>query len=216
MNIKKPKPLANPRRPDWEAIEREYRAGQLSIRQIARQRGTRESTLRKRAQKQGWSRDLADVVRQRVHGDLVRSAHPAHLSDDAIIDYAATRGVEVVRQHRDHLGRMQRIATMLLEILLSGNKPDVAFLGLKETPADALAKIAQATARWMPLERQAFGLDKRGDDDDAPKPATSGIDWRDLFDRAGIVAPADGGIWLSNSAVRASPRSYGSTDRSMK
>ena len=198
MSIKTPKPPAKPRRPDWEAIEREYRAGQLSIRQIARQHGTRESTLRKRAQKQGWSRDLADVVRQRVQGDLVRSAHPAHLlSDDAIVDYAAARGVEVVRQHRDHLGRLQRIATRLaqqLEVLLSGDKPDVPFLGLKESPADALAKIAQATARCMPLERQAFGLDKRGDDDDAPKPATPGIDWRDLFDRAGIVAPADGGI----------------------
>jgi hypothetical protein len=179
MSIKKP-----PRRPDWDAIEREYRAGQLSIRQIARQHGTRESTLRKRAQKQGWSRDLADVVRQRVQGDLMRSAHPM-LSDDAIVDYAAARGVEVVRQHRDHLGRMQRIASMLalqLEILLSGNKPDVSFLGLKETPADVLAKIAQATARWMPLERQAFGLDK---------PATPGLDWKDLFDKAGIVAPAD-------------------------
>ena len=192
MSIKKPL-----RRPDWEAIEREYRAGQLSIRQIARQHGSRESTLRKRAQKQGWSRDLAEVVRQRVQGDLVRSAHPVRLSDDAIVDYAAARGVEVLRQHRDHLGRMQRIATMLahqLEILLSGNKPDVPFLGLKESPADALAKIAQATARWMPLERQAFGLDKRGNDDEAPKPATPGIDWRALFDRAGIVASADGGI----------------------
>ena len=73
-------------------------------------------------------------------------------SDDAIVDYAAARGVEVLRQHRDHLGRMQRIATMLahqLEILLSGNKPDVPFLGLKES---ASRRASQDRPGHRPLD----------------------------------------------------------------
>lgn len=104
-------------------------------------------------------------------------------------------GVEVARQHRDHLGCLQRIATRLaqqLEILLVGGTPGVAFLGLKESPSDALVKIAQATARWMPMERQAFGLDHR-QEVDKPVPVTLGIDWSKLFEQAGIAAPIDGG-----------------------
>jgi predicted DNA-binding protein YlxM (UPF0122 family) len=48
---------------DWEAIEREYRAGQLSVREIARQYAVSEGAIRKRAKAEGWERALADVVR---------------------------------------------------------------------------------------------------------------------------------------------------------
>ncbi|MGH8472844.1 MAG: hypothetical protein ACREVJ_10420, partial [Gammaproteobacteria bacterium] len=181
--------------PDWEVIEREYRAGQLSIRQIARIQGIAESGLRKRAEKYGWARDLSDAVRRRVQDDLVRSAHPAHpaASDEAIIDHAAARGVEVVRQHRDHLGRLHRIAYTVaqqLELLLTGAKLDIPFIGLKESPADVLVKVAQATAKWLPLEREAFGLDK-GEGEKPRNPAASAIDWRTLFEKAGIAESAN-------------------------
>lgn len=129
----------------------------------------------------------------------MRSAHPAHCApcDEAIIDYAAARGVEVIRQHRDHLSRLQRIATTLaeqLELFLKGGRSLIPFIGLKESPADVLSKVAQATAKWMPLERQAFGLDKAAEEK-PPNPAASAIeiDWRTLFDKAGIAQPADGG-----------------------
>ena len=39
------------------------------------------------------------------------------------------------------------------------------FLGEKESLTDALAKMSQATARYIPLERQAFNLDA-GDSED--------------------------------------------------
>lgn len=187
-----------PRTPDWEAVEREFRAGQLSIRQIARQHHVPEATLRKRSKKLGWERDLTDAVRQRVQGDLVRSAHPAHpgASDEAIIDYAAARGVEVIRQHQDHLSRLQGIATTLaeqLELFLKGATIKVPFMGIKESPADVLIKVAQATAKWLPLERQAFGLDKGEQGEKPQSSAASAIDWRTLFDKAGIAQPADGG-----------------------
>jgi len=189
--------MKRPVMPDWESIEREFRAGQLSIRQIARQHRVAEATLRKRSKKLGWERDLTGAVRQRVQADLVRSAHPAHPAacDVAIIDYAAARGVEVIRQHRDHLSRLQGIATTLaqqLELFLKGTTPKVAFMGLKESPADVLTKVAQATAKWIPLERQAFGLDK-GAEETRPNPAASAIDWRTLFDKAGIAESTNGG-----------------------
>ena len=39
---------------DWEAIEREYRAGQLSVREIARQHDVSAPAIVKRAKRLGW------------------------------------------------------------------------------------------------------------------------------------------------------------------
>lgn len=195
---KKQKAAAKPQdAPDWEAIEREYRAGQLSIRQIARQHGVDEATMRKRAKKNGWTRNLADAVRQEVQAALVRTAYPADLSDEAIVEYAAARGVEVVRQHRGHLGRLQRISANLAEALdsfVGGGELRAGLLGFRESPADVLVKIANATARWMPLEREAFGLNHKQESDVTPKPAAPPLDWRTLFAKAGIAELTDGGV----------------------
>ena len=49
---------------DWEAVEREYRAGQLSIREIGRLHGVSHTAIAKRARKEGWSQNLAARVRK--------------------------------------------------------------------------------------------------------------------------------------------------------
>jgi len=48
---------------DWEAIEREYRAGQLSIREIGRKHGVSDTAVRKEAKARGWVRGEAAPVR---------------------------------------------------------------------------------------------------------------------------------------------------------
>ena len=59
---------------DWEAVHREYRAGQLSVREIARQFGNiAESGIRRKAKAEGWKRDLTHRVREKVRTELVRT-----------------------------------------------------------------------------------------------------------------------------------------------
>ena len=50
--------LAKRKKIDWEGINREYRAGQVSISLIADAYGCSEGTIRKKAKKEGWKRDL--------------------------------------------------------------------------------------------------------------------------------------------------------------
>ena len=52
------------RRPavDWEAVEREYRAGIRSLRDIATEYGCTEGAIRKKAKAQEWERDLSAKV----------------------------------------------------------------------------------------------------------------------------------------------------------
>lgn len=60
--------------PDWEAIERAYRAGSLSIRSIAEKHDTKEGTIRSRAKKNGWQRDLTEQVKSATQAKLSRTA----------------------------------------------------------------------------------------------------------------------------------------------
>ncbi len=51
--------MAERKHVDWESVERDYSAGLLSLREIAAKYGTKESTIRSRAEVNEWSRDLA-------------------------------------------------------------------------------------------------------------------------------------------------------------
>ena len=145
---------------DWEAIEREYRAGQLSVSEIARQHGISHTAIQKRAKAKAWTRNLAKQVRDEVTARLVADAVAATNAHETI-DHAAARGVEVVRQHRQDIGRLRRIAARLGERLEAHVFQDAQDpTGDKESLADLLEKLSRVSTRVVQLERQAFNLDE--------------------------------------------------------
>lgn len=170
---------------DWEAIEREYRAGQLSVREIAAQRGVSHTAINKKAKAQGWTRDLAKEVRRAVSDRLV-SAEVSNANAQQAVETAAARGVELVRQHRRSLGRAQAIIEKLLAELERGtdNLEQIEDAIEEETAADkdgkrrnmmlkavSLPQRAQTAAALsltiknvIPLERQAFSLTDDAED----------------------------------------------------
>src|SRR5882724_3871416 len=58
--------------PDWVQIYKDYRLGVLSIRHIARSRDITEGAIRKRAKREGWERDLGDIVRRLAREMLLK------------------------------------------------------------------------------------------------------------------------------------------------
>src|SRR5262249_20166185 len=99
---------------DWESVERDYRAGMLSVREIARHAGVDEKAIRKRAKAKGWERDLSGKVRDRVRTALVRNEvrNEVRTEDDLrteeeIVDAAAAQVIALVREHRNDI-RAQR------------------------------------------------------------------------------------------------------------
>ncbi|MDR3449530.1 MAG: hypothetical protein P4M15_07275 [Alphaproteobacteria bacterium] len=149
---------------DWERIESEYRAGQLSIREIARTYQVDEKAVRTRAAKCGWTRALADKVRERVKEKLVRSEspHPLRASDADIVEAASLRGLAVVTSHRKDLAQLHALKRIILDRLaahLNSEPIEGPFMGDKETPGDLVEKLSRVTSRLIPLERQAHNLD---------------------------------------------------------
>jgi hypothetical protein len=165
---------------DWEMIEREYRAGQLSTRQIAKQADVSEAAIRKRAKAHGWDRDLSEQVRAGVRSRLVRNDVRTVDVREAV-EVAVRRGVEVVRQHQSSLGRATGLVLRLLDELeeSTARREDIDAAIEAETAGDkttarrtmmqravslpsrasSMRDLSTALARLLPLERQAFNLD---------------------------------------------------------
>ncbi|MGK3496985.1 hypothetical protein [Citrobacter youngae] len=110
-------------KPDWEAIEKVYRAGIMSLREIASQHGISEGAIRKRAKRDEWSRDLNAKVKERAD-DLVRKAEVRKqvrsetvLSERVLIEATAEVIATVRMEHRGDIRRAREITNALFDEL---------------------------------------------------------------------------------------------------
>lgn len=174
---------------DWEAIEREYRAGQLSEAQIARQYNISRAAIQKRAKKNGWSRDLTEKVQQEIRARLVAEGLQV-ARGAATIEVAAERGVQIIRSHRADIHEAREaVKEMIAELRRTLAKIDeieddiiedtagdkngkrraqmLASVALPSR-AQVAATLATALKTLVALERQTFNLDDKGADPEAP------------------------------------------------
>lgn len=154
--------------PDWEAIESAYRAGSLSIRNIAEKYQVSDTAIRKRASKNGWQRDLSGKVKKAAQDKLVRTevrskgSQSKARTDEEIIEEASTEAASVVLAHRHDLAQWRGISTKLLNALSDmdvdeSNHND--FARSLNAGVDAQLKVIKG-------ERQAYSLDDvQGDKD---------------------------------------------------
>jgi hypothetical protein len=160
--------MANRKPLDWEAIEREYRAGQLSVVEIAAQHSVSRAAIQKRAKKNKWSRDLREKIKERVAAKLV-APEVAAATEAETVELAAARGVQIVREHRDSIGRAQRIVEKLFgELELS----EIA-LPAKST---VIGNLSNSLKTLIGLERQAFNLNE-GDGGNDGGPVKLVVEW---------------------------------------
>ncbi len=184
-----PKPRA-----DWEAIERDYRVGSLSIRELAKQNGLSDTAIRKKAKEQHWDRDLAGKVRAKANAQLVRvslrDANPE--TEQQTIDNAASQQVAVVLGHRTIIGRLNGIVNLLADQLEEAalNRTELeqeieVLTAADESPkrrntlmkavslgshSTTLVNLTSAAKTVQQLERQAFNI---SDEPAAPSDALS-------------------------------------------
>lgn len=109
---------------DWDKIERDYRADVLSIAQIARESGAPSSTIRMRAKRNGWVRDLTSRIKMRadefVNQDAIKNAIN-HIQDneELTVDENARLTAAVRLSHRKDIQRARHATNELLTELES-------------------------------------------------------------------------------------------------
>lgn len=179
--------------PDWERIEADYRAGLLSVREIAAAQGISHVAVAKRAKRDGWVRDLSkriqDKAEQLVTTRTVTTSVTTEraVTDRAIVEANAEVIAGIRLSHRKDISRSRTLAMALLaeleqqtgnldlfeqlgEMLRSPDEKGVDKLNdlyqkIISTPGriDGMKKLAETLKNLIGLEREAYGL-KTGED----------------------------------------------------
>lgn len=109
--------------PDWEAIESAYRAGLLSVREIASQQGVTHTAINKRAKRDGWERDLKAKIKAKADS-LVSKREVSRLvstekavSERQLIEASAEVIANVRMEHRGDIRRAREITNSLFDEL---------------------------------------------------------------------------------------------------
>lgn len=174
---------------DWEEIERLYRADLRTNAQLAKDFGVHASTVRRRAEKGQWKRDLKSRIKERANAIVQQRAVNSLASDqiardDQTIEGNAQAMADVRLSHRRDIGTACTIAMALLDDLQAQigaenrqRLEDLFITALKLDAVDASAleayervialpshvrvmkDLADTMTKLVTLERQAYGLD---------------------------------------------------------
>ena len=106
--------------PDWERIEADYRAGLLSVREIASAHGISHTYINRKAKELGWVRDLSKRIQDKAEA-IVSTATVSKevstetaLSDKAIVDANAQVIANVRLAHRGDIAKSRTLVMTLL------------------------------------------------------------------------------------------------------
>lgn len=120
--------------PDWEAIERTYRAGVLSLREIAALHpGSNHTAIARHAKREGWVRDLASRIKAKANDLVTRQSvtkpvtAEQRVTDTQIVDANAQVIADIRIAHRSDI-RSGRALTMALFRELEVETGDIASL----------------------------------------------------------------------------------------
>lgn len=173
---------------DWEAIERDYRAGLLSVREIAGRHGCTHTAINKRAKVDGWGRDLKAKIKAKADALVSKREVSTEVSsrtaetERQIVEANAEAIVNVRMAHRTDIRRSRGLTNKLLEELeqLTDHRDLAESLGEMMRNPDAFGndrlndlyariialpnrtKIMRELAETLiALERQAYNLDEQ-------------------------------------------------------
>ena len=117
---KKPVGVAVPgkRRADWEAVERDYRTGRYTLRELEAQHGVSYAQISRKASALGWCKDLREVIKQATDAALLRETVTQAQKDatDTVL-VAAEANTQVILGHRRDVAATRQVAADLLQEL---------------------------------------------------------------------------------------------------
>jgi hypothetical protein len=174
---------------DWQACEREYRSGVMSLREMGSAYGVTESAIRKRAKRDEWTRDLHakiqakanELVRKQEVRNLVRTE--SAVSDKMQIQAMGQLVAGVQMGHKAIAARGLKLCHALLAELETQTFDTVVFAQLGELMrnpddsgmdkldtlykkvislpgrVDTARKLMESMKSVIAMEREAYGID---------------------------------------------------------
>ena len=175
---------------DWEAVERDFRTGHFTLRELEAKHGVSYAQISRRSSKEGWTKDLREVIKQATDAALLReTVTDAQKDATETVLVAAELNKNVILSHRgdlkatrdvaaELLGELSRAALMaedqeLLSQILAGTGAEPADEArARAVVSKALSvnsrissvkQLADAFDKLQVAERRAFGLDEKAE-----------------------------------------------------
>lgn len=145
---------------DWEVIERDYRAGIMSVREIAAKNGITHTTINKKAKNEQWSRDLkariqakAEMLVSKGQVSKIRSVESL-ANDKLVVDENARIVADVHMGQRKMVGRINEYVNKLIDRLNSAENEE------EELPraVDTAKKLSETLRMVIGMERDVYGM----------------------------------------------------------
>lgn len=134
---------------DWEAIERDFRLGQLSLRALAEKHGCTAAAISKKSKEKAWVRDATAEVRERTRAALLTEPRKAGGKVNGVnatvntptqedIEVAVQTNLQVISRHRRDIAKGHSLVSMLFQQLESAaqDREDLENLVEEETKGD--------------------------------------------------------------------------------
>lgn len=154
--------------PDWERIEQLFRAGVLSLREIAAAcPGSNHVAIARRAKKFGWVQDLSAKIKAKANDLVTRRTVTADVTaeravtDRAVIELNAEVIANVRMAHRGDISRGRRLTNMLLDELESLTEEQGTIKELIAQLKDGDRDDADAMADILALAQKMGALPSR-------------------------------------------------------
>jgi hypothetical protein len=174
---------------DWQAVERDYRTGQFTLRELGTKHHCDPALVHRNAKKKGWSQDLALAIKQATDAALVeqivnKDVVGSQQKVNNTIQAAAEVNKGVILGHRKDIAQVRDLAMGLASELstVSLKQDDMeaifgrltsemsekqlsfarkAFNDLMKLPNRIMGAkaLAEAITKLQALERTAFSLD---------------------------------------------------------
>ena len=166
--------MAERKQIDWERIELDYRAGVLSLREIAEKHpNTNHVAISRRAKKEGWVRDLSEKIKNKAEKIVTEQTVTADVtakssvSENEIIDSNARVIADVRLSHRKDIGKARTLANSLLEELehQTINREDYESLGvlLRSEDERGIDKLNDLYMKVMSTPSRIVSMQKLAD-----------------------------------------------------
>ncbi|MEX5322366.1 hypothetical protein WCE04_23880 [Pseudomonas shirazica] len=155
------------KQPDWEAIERAYRAGVLSVREIAAAHEVSHTAINKRAKRDGWDRDLKAKIKAKADALVSKREVSTEVSskqaetEREIIELNAEVIANIRMAHRGDISRSRSLTNKLLDELESLTDEQGTIKELIDQLKDGDHEDGEAMADVLALAKKMSALPAR-------------------------------------------------------
>lgn len=165
----KPELQATPRkRADWEAVERDYRTGKNTLRELGTKHGCSHQAISDKADALGWTKDLAVAIKQATNAKLVAELVDNEVAKTGqqvanVVLAAAELNKQIIMGHRSRLAELAAAVDQSKARLLSLGD-SVADIREAATFVQAVNSLANSTKTLIEQERKAYQIDDEAPD----------------------------------------------------